>query len=131
MTSEPTIPNEGNQGAEPVEVFGHGFTVSAEERSHVVERLEHVHRYSGGVERYEVGLFREPNPRLAKLRDRVEITGIGPGVTVRVHASGPRLERALAAALAKLETRLHRHHDRRLEQQQGTGHQDPVIDTTA
>jgi ribosomal subunit interface protein len=128
MTSEPTIPNEG---AEPVEVLGHGFTVSAEERSHAVERLEHVHRYSGGVERYEVGLFREPNPSRAKLSDRVEITGTGPGVTVRVHASGPGFEPAFAAALAKLESRLHRHHDRRVDQQQGTGHQDPVVDTPA
>ena len=46
----------------------------------------------------------------AKLCQRVEITGTGNGPVVRAEARGPDFYAALAAALAKLRTRLHRSH---------------------
>jgi ribosomal subunit interface protein len=124
-------PSSGAPGGDPVDVIGHGFTVSAQDRAHVIARLGHVHRYDGGVDRYEVGLFHEPNPHQAKTSNRVEITGTGPGLTVRVHASGPAFHPTFAAALVKLQARLRRHRDRLQAQQQGTGRHDPVVDSTA
>jgi ribosome-associated translation inhibitor RaiA len=50
----------------------------------------------------------------SKLSQRVEITGTGNGPVVRAEARGPNFYAALAAALAKLRTRLYRSHDRRL-----------------
>jgi ribosomal subunit interface protein len=114
-----------------VDVVGHGFVMSEQHRAHVVEKMGHLDRYDDGIERYDVVVFHERNPRQAKLSDRVEITGTGRGVTVRVKASGSGFHPAFAAALAKLEGRLHRVHERRVMRDHSGGHQNPVVDTTA
>ncbi|WP_433505413.1 HPF/RaiA family ribosome-associated protein [Pseudonocardia halophobica] len=117
--------------ARPVDVVGHGFVMSERERAHVVEKMRHLDRCDDGIKRYQVAVFHEHNPRQAKRSDRVQITGTGRGVTVRVQASGSGFHPAFAAALAKLEGRLHRAHERRVMRDHSGGHRNPVIDTTA
>lgn len=114
MMSVPTILPSGTWPAtgRTVVVLGHGLVVSEGLRAYVVDKMDHLARYDGGIDRYEVGLFHELNPRPARASDRVEITAAGPGVTVRVRARGPGFGPAFAAALTKIEARLHRLHDR-------------------
>ena len=129
---EATPPPAGSPAAvRTVDVVGHGLVVSEQHRAFVVEKMGHLQRYDDGIERYGVAVFHERNPRQAKLSNRVEITGTGRGLTIRVHASGPDFHPAFAAALAKLEARLHRAHERRTMREHSGGHQNPVVDTTA
>lgn len=94
-------------------VSGRDVEVPEHYRVHVAEKMAHLVRYDGSIGRYEVQLFHERNPRQAKLAQRVEITARGAGPVVRAEASAPDFYGALAAALARLETRLRRGHDRR------------------
>ena len=114
-----------------VHIVGHGLEVPERHRAHVVDKLDRLQRYDDTIERYDVAVFHERNPRRAKLSDRVEITGTGQGRTVRVHADGSDFHPAFAAALAKLEARLHRAHERRVMRNHSGGHKNPVVDTTA
>lgn len=99
--------------ARDIVVTGRNVTVPEHFRVHVVEKMAHLGRYDDTIIGYQVELFHEPNPRQAKTCQRVQITGTGPGAVVRAEAHGPDIYAALAAALAKLETRLHRSHDQR------------------
>lgn len=90
---------------------------------HVAEKMAHIHRYEDKIIYYVVELFHEHNRRQSKLCQRVEVTGTGNGLVVRAQARGPDFYTALAAALAKLKTRLRRSHDRR---QVHHGHRTPT-----
>jgi ribosomal subunit interface protein len=79
---------------------------------HVAEKMAHIHRYDDKII-YYVELFHEHNRRQSKPCQQVEIRGTGNGPVVRTQARGPDFYTALAAALAKLMTRLRRSHDRR------------------
>ena len=95
-------------------VNGRDVAVPEHFRVHVTEKMTHVvERYGHKVTHYEVELLHEKNRRQSKLCQRIQITGTGHGPVVRAAACGPDFYTALAAALAKLETRLHRSHDRR------------------
>jgi ribosome-associated translation inhibitor RaiA len=61
----------------------------------------------------EVQLSHEPNPRQAKNCQRVEITGRGRGPVVRGEGCSADFYCALDQAVARLEARLRRAHDRR------------------
>src|SRR4051794_7714527 len=61
----------------------------------------------------EVELFHEKNRRQLKNCQRVEITGRGCGPAARAEACAQDFYSALDAAIAKLEARLRRSHDRR------------------
>ena len=61
----------------------------------------------------EVQLSHEPNPRQAKNCQRVEITGRGRGPVVRGEGCAADFYCALDQAVARLEARLRRAHDRR------------------
>jgi ribosomal subunit interface protein len=94
-------------------VTGRNVEVPEHFRVHVDDKMAGVERYNGKVVRYEVVLYHEKNPKLAKVCQRVEITGKGGGSTVRAEASGPDFHAALDGAMDKLEGRLRRLHDRR------------------
>jgi ribosomal subunit interface protein len=82
-------------------------------RVHVTDKLAHLERFNSHPIRYDVELDHENNPRQSKTCQRVEITSTGNGPTMRAEASGPDFYTALDAAVAKLEARLRRSHDRR------------------
>ncbi|MEU3273407.1 ribosome-associated translation inhibitor RaiA [Saccharomonospora sp. NPDC006951] len=94
-------------------VKGRNVEVPEHYRLHVTEKLERLERYDKKVIRYEVELFHEPNRRQAKSCQRVEITGKGKGPAVRAEACAGDFYAALDAAVAKLENRLRKMHDRR------------------
>src|SRR5215470_8913107 len=94
-------------------VKGRNVEVPEHYRVHVAEKLSRLERYDRKVIRFDVELFHEPNRRQAKSCQRVEITGKGRGPAVRAEACAADFYAALDSAVAKLENRLRRTHDRR------------------
>lgn len=94
-------------------VKGRNVEVPEHYRVHVDEKMARIERYDSKVIRYDVELYHERNPRQSKNCQRVEITGKGRGPVIRAEACGPDFYAALDAAVAKLENRLRRAHDRR------------------
>jgi ribosomal subunit interface protein len=96
-----------------IAMTGRNVDVPAHYRVHVTDKLAHLQRFNSQPIRYDVELDHENNPRQSKTCQRVEITSTGNGPTMRAEASGPDFYTALDAAVAKLEARLRRSHDRR------------------
>jgi ribosomal subunit interface protein len=94
-------------------VTGRNVEVPDHFRVHVADKLARLERYDHKIIRMEVELFHERNPRQSKSCQRVEITGRGRGPVARAEACGPDFYAALDCAIAKLESRLRRVHDRR------------------
>lgn len=94
-------------------VKGRNVEVPDHYRIHVSGKMARLERYDTKVIRYDVELFHEPNRRQSKNCQRVEITGKGRGPVVRAEACASDFYAALDAAVAKLESRLRRAHDRR------------------
>ena len=94
-------------------VTGRNVEVPEHFRVHVTEKVERLERYDHKIVGLEVELFHEPNRRQLKNCQRVEITGRGCGPVARAEACAQDFYSALDAAIAKLESRLRRSHDRR------------------
>jgi len=94
-------------------VTGRNVEVPDHFRVHVAEKVERLERYDHKIVGMEVELFHERNRRQLKNCQRVEITGRGCGPVARAEASAQDFYSALDAAIAKLEGRLRRSHDRR------------------
>ena len=98
----------------PVEIVvtSRNVDMSDHFRLHITKKLAHLERYDSNFVRYDVELDHESNPRQSKASQRVAILGHGKGRTVRAEARGPDFHTALDAAVAKLEARLRRNHNR-------------------
>jgi ribosomal subunit interface protein len=94
-------------------VTGRNVEVPDHFRVHVAEKLGRLERYDHKIVGMEVELFHERNRRQLKSCQRVEITGRGCGPVARAEASAQDFYAALDAAIAKLEARLRRSHDRK------------------
>lgn len=95
-------------------VTGRNVEVPEHFRVHVAEKVNRLERYDHKIVGLEVELFHERNRRQLKTCQRVEITGRGgAGSVARAEASAQDFYAALDAAVAKLEARLRRSHDRR------------------
>jgi ribosomal subunit interface protein len=94
-------------------VTGRNVEVPDHFRVHVAEKVARLERYDHKIVGLEVELFHEPNRRQLKQCQRVELTGRGCGPVARAEACAQDFYAALDAAVAKLEARLRRSHDRR------------------
>jgi ribosomal subunit interface protein len=94
-------------------ITGRNVEVPEHFRVHVAEKVERLERYDHKIVGLEVELFHERNRRQLKNCQRVEITGRGCGPVARAEACAQDFYSALDAAIAKLESRLRRSHDRR------------------
>lgn len=94
-------------------VTGRNVEVPEHFRVHVADKVARLERYDHKIVGMEVELFHEPNRRQLKSCQRVEITGRGCGPVARAEACAQDFYAALDAAVAKLESRLRRSHDRR------------------
>jgi ribosomal subunit interface protein len=94
-------------------VTGRNVEVPEHFRVHVAEKVARLERYDHKIAGMEVELFHERNRRQLKNCQRVEITGRGRGSVARAEACAQDFYAALDAAVAKLEARLRRSHDRR------------------
>ena len=94
-------------------ITGRNVEVPEHFRVHVAEKVARLERYDHKIVGMEVELFHERNRRQLKSCQRVEITGRGCGPVARAEACAHDFYAALDAAVAKLEGRLRRSHDRR------------------
>ena len=95
-------------------VTGRNVEVPDHFREHIAEKVARLERYDHKIVGLEVELFHERNRRQSKSCQRVEITGRGgPGAVARAEACAQDFYAALDAAVAKLEARMRRSHDRR------------------
>jgi ribosomal subunit interface protein len=94
-------------------VTGRNVEVPEHFRVHVNEKVARLERYDHRINGLEVELFHEPNRRQSKSCQRVEITGRGRRAVARAEACAQDFYTALDTAVAKLEGRLRRSHDRR------------------
>lgn len=82
-------------------------------RRHVEEKMAKVPQLSPYVQRVEVAVSREHNPKLADRCERVELTVRAKGPVVRAEAAASDRYAALDLATSKLMERLRRARDRR------------------
>jgi ribosomal subunit interface protein len=87
--------------------------VSDRFRSTAHEKLGKVERLDPGLQRVDVEVSKELNPRLADRAFRVELTCRGKGPVIRAEAAAEDKFAALDVAMGKLEGRLRRAADRR------------------
>ncbi len=96
-------------------VKGRNVEVPDHFRVHVAEKLERSERYDPKIIRVDVELSHETNRRQSKTCQRVQITLASRGPAVRAEASADSFYAALDAAVTKLEARLRRAAERRLD----------------
>ena len=94
-------------------VTGRNVEVPEHFREHIAEKVARLERYDHKIVGMEVELHHEPNRRQSKSCQRVEITGRGCRGVARAEACAQDFYAALDCAVAKLESRLRRSHDRR------------------
>ncbi|HKN97348.1 MAG TPA: ribosome-associated translation inhibitor RaiA [Pseudonocardiaceae bacterium] len=94
-------------------VKGRNVEVPDHYRVLVTAKLSRLERYDRKLLHFDVELFHEPNRRQHKSCQRVEITTRVRGQAVRAEACAADFYGALDCAVAKLENRLRRMHDRR------------------
>lgn len=98
-------------------VKGRNVEVPEHFRVHVAEKLARSERYDPKIIRIDVELSHETNRRQQKTCQRVQITVVSRGPAVRAEAGAENFYAALDAAVTKVETRLHKLHDRRRDRQ--------------
>jgi ribosomal subunit interface protein len=94
-------------------VKGRQVDLSERFRDHVTERLEKVERFDPKIQRVDVEVSKEHNPRLADRALRVELTIRSRGPVVRAEAAADDKYAALDVACSRLEARLRKAADRR------------------
>lgn len=94
-------------------VVGRHTEVAERFRRHAEDKLAKVNQLAPDVQRIDVEVTHEKNPRLADVREKVELTVRAKGPVVRAEAAADDRYGALDLALDKLNERLRRAHDRR------------------
>lgn len=94
-------------------VVGRNTEVPDRFRRHVEEKLSKVEQLAPRVQRVDVELTHERNPRLAECAERIELTVRDKGPVIRAEADASEPYAALDLATAKLMERLRRARDRR------------------
>ena len=96
-------------------VNGRNSEISERFREHVEDKLHRIDKFDSRqrIQRVEVEVTHEANPRVHEKAARVEMTLRSTGPAVRAEASSTDQHSALDAAIDKLEPRLRRSNDRR------------------
>lgn len=103
-------------------VRGRHVDVSSRFREQASEKLARVERFGQPIQRVDVELSKESNPRLADRAFEVELTCRGKGPVIRAEASAADKYSALDLASGRLEERLRRAHDKSRIVKGGTNH---------
>ena len=96
-----------------ITVAGRNAEISSRLRDYVEEKVTKVEQYDPRVQRVEVEVTHERNPRQADHAERVEITVISKGPTIRAEATSSDRFAAFDIAMGKLTERLRRARDRK------------------
>lgn len=96
-----------------IAITGRNVNVSDRLRDYLDTKLSKVPQLDPRVQRIEVMVSHEPNPRQAKVSERVEITLRSKGPVIRAEACHDDRQAAVDLASDKLLERLRRAHDKR------------------
>ena len=96
-----------------IAITGRNVNVSDRLREYLDTKLSKVPQLDPRVQRIEVMVSHEPNPRPAKVSERVEITCRSKGPVIRAEACHDDRQAAVDLAADKLLERLRRAHDKR------------------
>jgi ribosomal subunit interface protein len=103
-------------------VSGHHTDVPERFRAHAESKLAKLVQYDSRVQRVDVEVIHESNPRQAGTAERVEITVYGKGPVIRAEAAAPDRYAALDAAIPKLVEQARRAHSRRKDRRPARSH---------
>ena len=101
-------------------VVGRHTEVAEKFRRHAEDKLAKVQQLAPTVQRVDVEVTHENNPRLSEVRERVELTVRDKGPVVRAEAAADDRFGALDLAMEKLAQRLRRARDRRKDHRNHT-----------
>ncbi|AYD90228.1 ribosome-associated translation inhibitor RaiA [Actinomyces sp. 2119] len=96
-----------------ITVVGRNAEISPRLRDYVEDKVVKAEQYDPRVQRVEVEVTHERNPRQADTAERVEITVISKGPIIRAEASSSDRFAAFDIAMGKLTERLRRARDRK------------------
>ena len=96
-----------------ITVVGRNAEISSRLRDYVEEKAAKVEQFDPRVQRVEVEVTHERNPRQADTAERAEITVISKGPIIRAEASSSDRFAAFDIAMGKLTERLRRARDRK------------------
>lgn len=96
-----------------ITVVGRNAEISSRLRDYVEEKAAKVDQFDPRVQRVEVEVTHERNPRQADTAERAEITVISKGPIIRAEASSSDRFAAFDIAMGKLTERLRRARDRK------------------
>ncbi|WP_127841559.1 ribosome hibernation-promoting factor, HPF/YfiA family [Actinomyces wuliandei] len=96
-----------------ITVVGRNAEISPRLRGYVEDKVVKAEQYDPRVQRVEVEVTHERNPRQADTAERVEITVISKGPVIRAEASSSDRFAAFDIAMGKLTERLRRARDRK------------------
>lgn len=80
-------------------------TIGSGQRQRMEERLGHLSKFLDGIDKAEIALYEEKNPRIAE-REVCEVSMYGHGHVVRAKGSGLEMMEAFDKVVDKLEHRL-------------------------
>ena len=96
-----------------ITVVGRNAEISPRLRDYVEDKAVKVEQFDPRVQRVEVEVTHERNPRQADTAERVEITVVSKGPVIRAEASSSDRFAAFDIAMGKLTERLRRARDRK------------------
>ena len=96
-----------------ITVVGRNAEISSRLRDYIEEKAIKVEQFDPRVQRVEVEVTHERNPRQADTAERVEITVISKGPVIRAEATSSDRFAAFDIAMGKLTERLRRARDRK------------------
>ena len=96
-----------------ITVVGRNAEISSRLRDYIEEKATKVEQFDPRVQRVEVEVTHERNPRQADTAERAEITVISKGPIIRAEASSSDRFAAFDIAMGKLTERLRRARDRK------------------
>ena len=103
-----------------ITVVGRNAEISSRLRDYVEEKAAKVEQLDPRVQRVEVEVTHERNPRQADTAERVEVTVISKGPVIRAEATSSDRFAAFDIAMGKLTERLRRARDRKKDHRRYT-----------
>ena len=126
----PSTDDPGTPDA-PVTIKGRNVEVPDHFATRINAKLAKIEKMSPTITRFDVVLLHENNPRLSKIRQRVEITCRGKGGVARAEAGEDTFYAALESAVAKLERQMRKARTRRKISHSGHRRPQSVAEATA
>lgn len=126
-------PETDDPGTPEAQVMIRGRNVEVPEHfaSRINTKLSKIEKMSPPIQRFDVILLHESNPRLSKVSQRIEITSKGKAGVARAEAAEDTFYAALESAVAKLERQMRKARTRRKISHSGHRRPQSVAEATA